>query len=394
MNWEKHLSIIDHAFDRLRRQPFRHLMVFVVFAFTVFVLTSVMLTTAAIEDEAYASLETAPDITVQELQGGRQVPMDLNESALQEIREVPGVKSVNPRVWGHYYDTVRSSLITIYGVDTPTEAPPGLVLESGRNVEGQGEAIIGKGVAERADKEVGDKLWLLYSNRSGSAELEVVGIFSSDSSVLTNDVVVTSKADARQMFGVESGTYTDLAVRLYNSNEVDNVAEKLRYAFPGSRVLTRDQIRATYSTALGWRSGLFIAALIGCIAAFLVLAWNQSVSGSGRDRREIGILKATGWETSEVLELKMAEGLIVSLTAFLVGAAASYVYVAFFGAPLFTRLLAGWSEIYPGFSLAAHVSLDPLIPVFALSVVPFMAATLVPSWRAATVDPDEVMRGG
>lgn len=394
MKLETHLSILDHALHRLRRRPVRTLLVFAVFALTVFLLSTVMLTTDAVQREAEASLQTAPDITVQQLTAGRQVPLQLTADEIEEVRAIPGVKSVNPRVWGHYWAGGRSSMLVVYGADTPTDLPLNTALETGRNIENPGEALIGRGVAARASKEVGEPLWLIRPDRPSGKEFTVVGTFSSESSVLTSDLVVASKPDVRDFFAMPDTTYTDLAVRLHNPNEVDNVANKLSHAFPGSRVLTRERIRTTYASAFGWRSGLSLAALVGSVAAFLVLSWNQSVSSSREDRREIGILRACGWSTSQVLQLKMAEGLVVSLTAFLAGTAASYLYVASLGAPLFTHLLAGWSRIYPEFTLSPHVNPATLLPVFALSVIPFLAATLVPAWRAATVDPDEVMRGG
>lgn len=394
MKLEPHLSIADHAVRGLLRKPFKHLVVLLVFATTVFLLTTVLLTTDAIEREATASLATAPDVTVQGLTAGRQVPMHLSGERLDEVRSWPGVESVDPRVWGHYWAGGRSTMLVIYGVEPPTDLPLDSALAEGRNLESAGEALIGAGVARRTSKEPGEPLWLLRPDESGGAELRVVGTFTHESSVLTNDLVVTSEWDARAFFDMEKNSYTDVAVHLHNPNEIDNVAEKLQNAFPGSRIRTRQDIRSAYASTLGWRSGLYLATLLGAIAAFLVLAWNRSVSLSGEERREIGVLRACGWSTSQVLELKLIEGLALSLTAFLAGAAASYFYVAALGAPLFTRLLAGWSAVYPRFNLSPHLGLEPLLPVFALSVIPFMAATLVPSWRAATIDPEEVMRGG
>jgi ABC-type lipoprotein release transport system permease subunit len=35
------------------------------------------------------------------------------------------------------------------------------------------------------------------------------------------------------------------------------------------------------------------------------------------EKREIGILKAIGWETSDIIRMKFWEGLVVSLSSFL-----------------------------------------------------------------------------
>ena len=54
--------------------------------------------------------------------------------------------------------------------------------------------------------------------------------------------------------------------------------------------------------------------------------------------------------------------------------------------------MQGWSVLYPDFRLTPTVSGTQLLALFFLTVFPYLVATLVPSWRAAVTDPDEVMR--
>ena len=66
--------------------------------------------------------------------------------------------------------------------------------------------------------------------------------------------------------------------------------------------------------------------------------------------------------------------------------------VFYWGAPLFAPVLKGWSVLYPSFALAPRVDLEQLATLAFLTVLPYVAATVVPVWRAATLDPDEVIR--
>ena len=86
------------------------------------------------------------------------------------------------------------------------------------------------------------------------------------------------------------------------------------------------------------------------------------------------------------------EGTVVSVTAFLTGVLLAYAHVFFFSASLFEHALKGWSVLFPHFRLIPALDGYQLTVLFFLTVLPYTAATLVPSWRAATVDPDAAMR--
>ena len=59
---------------------------------------------------------------------------------------------------------------------------------------------------------------------------------------------------------------------------------------------------------------------------------------------------------------------------------------------LFGRALKGWSVLYPRFKPAPAVDGYQIAVLFFLTVLPYTVATIIPSWRAATVDPDAAMR--
>jgi ABC-type lipoprotein release transport system permease subunit len=56
-------------------------------------------------------------------------------------------------------------------------------------------------------------------------------------------------------------------------------------------------------------------------------------------------------------------------------------------------VLKGWATLYPRFVLTPAVDGMQVLTLALLAVVPYTAATLVPSWRAAIADPAAAMRG-
>jgi ABC-type lipoprotein release transport system permease subunit len=171
------------------------------------------------------------------------------------------------------------------------------------------------------------------------------------------------------------------------------VATKLSLQFPDSRPILRDEILRTYEAIFNWREGIILALASLAILAFAIFAWEKASGLSAEEKREIGILKAIGWETGDVIKMKFWEGALVSLAAFLIGYVAAYLHVFRFSSALFTPVLKGWAVLYPRFELNPVIDGFQVATLFFFTVFPYAAATLVPIWRAAITDPDSVMRG-
>ena len=133
---------------------------------------------------------------------------------------------------------------------------------------------------------------------------------------------------------------------------------------------------------------VFFSALI----AFCILAWDKATGISAEEKKEVGILKAIGWGTSDVLELKFWEGFVISATSFLVGLIIAMLHVFFFGASLLAPVIKGWSVIFPDFRFTPYLDLYQVFVMGFLTVVPYIASTILPSWKTAITDPEEVMR--
>ena len=63
------------------------------------------------------------------------------------------------------------------------------------------------------------------------------------------------------------------------------------------------------------------------------------------------------------------------------------------GAPVLKDFMLGWATLYPGFPVPVFISPQTVLFTFAVTIVPLLFATVIPSWLNATVDPDIAMRG-
>jgi ABC-type lipoprotein release transport system permease subunit len=373
--FEKQRHLIDFTLASLLRRKGRNLGLIFVYTLLVFVLASVMLYTHALRHEAHAILEGAPEVVLQRLVAGRH---DLiAPGTIERIGRVRGVQEMHGRLWGYYYDSVVKANYTF-------------MVPADGSVE-KGTIVVGPALARQRglDQNTG------ISFRSYSGDLHsfvVAAVLPQASELASADLILIHEDDFRAFFSYPAGHFTDIALSVANPKEVRNVATKLVAMLPDSRPILREEMQRTYASIFDWREGLMLALLSAAILAFSILAWEKASGLSADEKREIGILKAIGWETGDVIKMKLWEGGLISLIAFLLGFVAAYLHVFKFGAPLFEPVLKGWAVLYPRFTLVPVIDGLQVATLFFFTVFPYMAAVLVPIWRAAVTDPDAVMR--
>lgn len=372
---ERHLNILEFTLASLLRRKAKNLSLLAIYLLVTFMLASLLFFVSALKREAAVILGDAPDMVVQRLTAGRQDLMPAGYGA--EIARIRGVTAVRSRLWGYYYDPLNGANYTIMASDDPAA-------ESER-------ASIGSGVAKARNLAVGDLLPLTSYDKA-QLLLEIGTIFPSGSDLIAADMIVITPGAFHQLFNFPDGQATDLAVTVRNPKELSTVAGKISARFPDSRPILKSEIQRTYQSIFDWRGGMTLILLASTLLSFIIFAWDKATGLSAEERKEIGILKSIGWETSDVLLLKFWEGIVISLTAFLLGTVLAYGHVFFLSAPLFAQALKGWSVIYPRFRLVPVVDAYQLSLLFFLTVVPYTTATVIPCWRAATIDPDAAMR--
>ncbi|MBF0466323.1 MAG: FtsX-like permease family protein [Nitrospirae bacterium] len=381
-----HNKILEYAISSLLRKKYKNLAIIVVFSILIAIISSILFLTNAFKVEAMNTFYESPEIIVQRLSVGRHDLIPLNY--VDTISAIAGVGKVQPRYWGYYYDSLTRANYTVVGL---TKELPTLKLLNGKLPQGKGECAVGFGVAKLRRLNYNDSLFLTLGE-SRSVSFKTVGIFDSTSAMLTNDLIIMDKDDLIDFFDIPKDRATDLVVEVYNDTEIQTVARKIAMAFPDTRVILKGDIIRTYDSVFNWRGGMIVTMFFGALLAFAIFVWDKATGLSASEKQEIGILKAIGWETSDVLKLKFWEGTVVSLVSFLTGLILAYIHVFLFGAVLFGPVLKGWSVLFPPFQPIPYINIYHVFSIFFLTVVPYVVSTVVPSWKAAITDPDTIMR--
>ena len=373
---ERQRNIIDFTISSLLRRKGKNIALLCVYTFVVFMLASVMFFVHSVKREASIILKDAPEMIVQRMIAGRHELIPIGY--IDRIKDIRGVISVKRRLWGYYYDPIVGANYTLMVPEDSTVSA--------------GNIIIGQGISRARLAFEGDSLEF-RSHDGKIINLDVKKILSPESELVSSDLVLISENDFRKIFGGSGDYATDLTLQVKNPKELSTIALKISEILPDTRLITRDEILRTYDAVFNWRGGMMIVILLGALLAFIIFAWDKASGLSLEERREIGILKAIGWETSDVILMKFWEGMVISLFSFLAGVLLAYGHVFLASFALFEPALKGWAVLYPKFKPIPFIDGSQIVALFFLTVIPYTVATIIPSWRAATVDPDSVMRG-
>ncbi len=390
---QKQLNTLDYAISSLVRRKLKNCGVFLVFAAVIFLLASFQLVIGALNQSAEDILTSVPDITVQQLEAGRQVPISVH--SLKKLDRLFGIRKKSGRIWGYYFDESNGANYTVMGLDFSKIKPDKqlrLSLAQGRfpTAKERGKVVLGTSVYNNLD--LGERRsFSLFRPDLSMASFEKIGQFSPSTALVSDDLIIMSLEDARDLFGMAPSEITDLMITVGNAKEIDTIAKKISDLLPGARVLTKEQIRKTYNVVFSWRSGFGSICLLASLAAFVILAWDKASGLSPEEKREVGILKMLGWQTSDIMAVRFWESCVISLLSFLTGYTLAWIHVAWYGGALFRPVLLGWSVLKPTFTLMPVIAPTDILLIFSFSVVPYLGATVVPAWRSAIVRPDSVI---
>ncbi len=383
------LNILDYAISLLMRQRLKNFSILFVFTAVIFLLASFQLATSALRNSASILLKTVPDITVQMMSAGRQVP--LKTSAQHAVEKILGITEIRQRIWGYYFDEKNGANYTVIGLHPDDVAETvQQSLEWGKLPEKSGEVVVARPVTKNMQL-VERKNFSLFRPDLSMQSFTKTGEFSRGSGLVSDDLLLMSLEDARQLFAMADDEITDLLIEVGNKAEIDTVSRKVSEILAGTRVVTKKQIQKTYDVVFSWRSGFGSVCLLTSLFAFIILAWDRASGLSPEERKEMAILKVTGWQTIDILHLRFWESSIIAAISFLLGYSFAWFHVVLFDALLLKPVLLGWSVLQPSYDFSPPFSPADMLVVASLSVIPYMVATIIPAWKSAMVRPDTVV---
>jgi ABC-type lipoprotein release transport system permease subunit len=386
---------LEFSIDSILRRGSKNVFIFLVFTILIFLLSSVLFISNSIQNELESTLDVLPDITVQRLQAGRQVNIQI--SRINRLLNIDGVSKVIPRIWGYYYFAKAGVNFSVVGIDSFDTQYKKLYTSLSKKYDfdklnKNSGMLVGIGVSKILKQNYYNGYFNFIKPDGSFAKVKIAGVFNGDTKLETNDVILLPKSKAKEIFGMDKNRATDIVLRIANPVEIPNIANKIRQIYPDCRVITKSALRISYQNIFDYKSGLFLALFVISAFTFFMIIYDKASGLSSEEKKEIGILKAVGWTIDDILKEKFYEAFVISFVAFITAICLSMFYVYFLNAPVLRDIFIGYSSLKPSFELPFSFSFQTFSIIFFLTIPIYIAATIIPSWKVASMDADEVMR--
>ncbi len=383
----KHQALIVNALKCLKRNPIRSTIVLLCLTAILSPFVTATAICEGIKSQYSRILNEGCDLYVARDNYGSNAPIEL--SMMGKLKEIQGVTKVVPRVIGRTY--VKGKFLAVLGISSEF-IPSSIQFIEGRSPRAKGEVIL----ARKAASFLGLKLGSEFSiKRSPHQDFRIVGLFHSPFNIWNADLLVMNFKDASDLFGIR-GQATDILVYTRPGYEqiVDIIIQisEEESERPPLRVQTKDLIDRYSKRGFNMKAGVFSG--FYCLVLALGIPAIGVISGFGQSerRREIGVMKALGWQTPEVLEMVALENLILSLVSVpcIVLAATGWIHI--FNGAVISKFFIANLDVMISFSVPSRIFPIPFVLSVMMAVILTMVGSIYSTWRTAIVPPSEAMK--
>ncbi len=369
--------LLAWAIRDLVRRPRESGLLIIALLLTVSAAAAPVLFTQALSTTANLMLRDAPSLIVRKFNALGWTPIPSDQSVIL-AKSVPGVISARPRVWGRIAGP--EGPLTVIGVDRY-----GPLLPQSTVLPGRGQAVIGTDVKE----ERATPLLTLTGQRTTT--LRIVGRSDVKTGIAASNVVLLHIHDARDLLGIPDGYASDLAIEVFNPAEESAILPDLTAVFPWTvRITTRTESAGIYDAGFARIGGMAIAFLVPALLALCLLVAVTVKDRLGR-RSEIGLLKALGWTTGDIVHLHIARASLIGIPGTIGGMMLAFFLVFWPNANWSGRLCPEWQVFASRLAFSPQDAGLVFLEVTGLVVLPFLAATIGTVLRCAVADPQEML---
>jgi len=384
--------LLEYAYAYIARNKSKNIFIITVFTLLVTLLSSIFFITTTVEHEMKERISYKPDIIVEAYKAG--VKSTVDSKLLDKLLEINGISSGHLRVKGSYNFSAKDVDFYLYGIAPFEDQEDPFIQKVLQNQElNASEMLVSNYVQDVLHKAYYNEYFNFIKPDGSLKKVFIKSSFDTERRVELRNLILLDQDTLREIFGYSENEGSDVALSVANKNELDFITSKIRLMLPNAKVTSKNDLNVMYERLFDYDSGVFLSLFVVSIFTFFIIIYDKANGLSSEEKREIGILKAIGWRVEDVLHAKFYEAALISFFSFFVGLLLAFIYVFVLKAPLLGEVFMHNTllDIHT-FKLDIYLELSYTLLIFLLSVPVYIAATLIPSWRVATLDADEVMR--
>jgi len=345
-----------------------------------------------VKADSLISVQEGADIYLTMDMYGRNgvIPLEMAEL----VKNIEGVVKVIPRAISRIYVGDRLAVLLGIPVENITET---ISFIKGRPPMG-GEVVIGKRLAEDLGVGVGKSVSLgvrIIGIVDGvpyvvRREFNISGIFDARVGIWTSNLILMNLQDVISLYEME-GFVTDMAIYVKPgySGKVSEELQKMNSYF---RIQTKELVNAYIERGFNTRGGIFLILYTVAFSIAIPAIAVSSGLGLSERRKEIGIFKALGWRTIDVIEMVFLESIFISLMSVPITFMLSFLWLKILNGVFIAQIFIPGAGIFPPFSVPSLFFPLPVIMAFLLSLVITLVGSISTTWKASIVPPVEAMR--
>ncbi len=268
----------------------------------------------------------------------------------------------------------------------------------------ENEIMLGKDLADEMGVGVDDYITLYaltrYDSRNAD-EFHIVGLLNTTDPNINLNTVLISYDTADNFLDLEN-LITEIDVALERrvsfsqfTNDVDELAQSIKKEFPELRVETFTELASAF-LGITEQKKVFGSIMMLIILAIAAVGIFNSVLMSVYERiREIGVLRAQGFERKEIVGLFIWEGIFIGILGSLIGVVLGCgfnLYLVIQGFPLDKFVgfqnsgIPYWGTLYGEWNVGA------IIFAFCFGMIIALAASYLPSRMASKMEVTKALR--
>ena len=332
----------------------------------------------------------------------------------KELNKTETVKTSEVYVQGQALTMSRgqASGVLIRGIDVQTtqayvKDPSKILAGHLSDLSRKNTVAIGKELARTLQVGVGSVITLVSPSGSTTpfgfiprmVKVQVVTIFDVGMHMYNNGWIYSSLETAQNFLKLEKNI-TGIEIKLHDPMKVTEVKPILESTLKNKDVFMttwKDSNKQFFEALEVERVSMFIIlTLIIVVAAFNIIT-GQTMSVNDK-RGDIAILRTMGAKRKDILKLFIFSGSMIGIIGTILGVISGLLIVMnlqsivqtleqAFGVSIFS------GEVYFLDKLPAVVNTSDLLIIVGISVALSILAAIFPAWRAANLDPVEVLRG-